>query len=254
MVTKARDSQLPRTSLRGLFLGLQEKMLAELSYTGRSIEHPTAKGDAGELSWLDMLKAHLPDRYRAEKAFVVDADGHLSQQIDIVIFDQHYSPFLLNHKGAFYVPAESVYAVIEVKPLLDRRYVKYAAEKAASVRRLRRTSAPICYADGVYPPKAPFDILAGIVTAKSSWKPAIGKGFESAIGKLEVLQKLDIGCALQEGAGFEITYTEEGKATIIKSRPRESLMFFFLSLLARLQQMGTVPAIDLHEYAKSLNK
>ena len=65
-----------------------------------------------------MLKKHLPSRYQVEKAFIVDINGELSEQIDIVIFDHHYCPLLFNLDGAVYIPAESVYAVL--KPIVKQ--------------------------------------------------------------------------------------------------------------------------------------
>jgi hypothetical protein len=40
---------------------------------------------------------------------------------------------------------------------------------------------------------------------------------------------------------------------IDKRAEEEALIFFFLTLFARLQSLGTAPAIDVSEYAKVLN-
>jgi hypothetical protein len=188
-----------------------------------------------------------------EKAFVLDSKGKMSEQIDIVVFDRQYSPFLFNQDGALYVPAESVYGIIEVKQSLSKDYLEYAGTKAASVRCLHRTSAPIPYASGVYPPKTPSSILAGIVTLDSSWNPPFGDAFFSTIRSLNANERLDLGCALQCGS-FEILYTEPDKLTLEISHQEEALIFFFLRLLSQLQQLATVPMIDINEYSKSLHK
>ena len=80
--------------IRKIFLGLQDQMHGKLSLNRRIIYHPTTKGDASELEWVDMLSTYLPRRYQVDKAFVIDCKGNISEQIDIVIFDRHYSPFL----------------------------------------------------------------------------------------------------------------------------------------------------------------
>src|SRR3546814_8384516 len=89
----------------------------------------------------DTLSLHdaLPI-YEARKGFVVDSRGVFSQQIDVIIHDRQYSPFVFTFKGTDVVPAESVYAVFEAKQELTAAYIRYAGEKAASVRRLHRTS------------------------------------------------------------------------------------------------------------------
>ena len=46
-------------------------------------------------------------------------------------------------KNTKYIPAEGVYAVFEVKPDLNKKYILYAGDKIESVRKLFRTSASI---------------------------------------------------------------------------------------------------------------
>ena len=250
VASMGRDGKI---DLRQIFLGLQRQMIAKLSTGRRNISHPGTKGDATELGWIKMLNTYLPKRYQVDKAFVLDADGHLSEQIDIVVFDRQYSPFLFNQDGAIYIPAESVYAVIEVKQDLTKKVIEYAGSKAASVRRLKRTSAPIPHAGGVYPPKQHFEIIAGALTLHCTWTPALGSKFETAITRLPTNQRIDLGCALQSGA-FEVIYKGESKPKIERSGKQDSLIFFFLHLLSRLQRVGTTPALDIDEYAKSLRK
>ncbi|MFQ5868429.1 MAG: DUF6602 domain-containing protein [Candidatus Zixiibacteriota bacterium] len=238
--------------LRSVFLALQQEMVAGLSKEHKTMPHPGAKGDVSELRWEAVLSDYLPERYEVNKAFVVDCDGRISDHIDFVIYDRHYCPFLLHDKGAKYIPAESVYAVFEIKQVISKRTIQYAGNKAASVRRLKRTSVPIPYAAGKYPPKPQFRVLAGILTLKSDWSPPLGEPFESAIRVLEKPQQIDLGCALKDGA-FELKYVRAGKVSIERSGQDDALIFFFLRLLSRLQALGTVPAIDIEQYGRSLS-
>jgi len=248
-VNREDERRAERPQLRDLFLALQDELRVRMEGTRRAVNHPVTKGDAAELDWLQML-THLPERYKAAKAFVLDADGQLSEQIDVVIYDPQYSPLLFKRDGALYVPAESVYAVLEVKQELDRSVVQYAGKKAASVRRLRRTSVPITSAGGVLPARQPFRILSGVLCLTSAWSPALGDPLAQVLGDLGDDEKLDLGCVLAAGA-FEATYTE-GRLSLDKSDAETALVFFFLRLLQRLQEAGTVTALDLREYGKAL--
>jgi hypothetical protein len=239
--------------LHSLFGNLQKQMIAQLTANREIIIHPGTKGDATELCWIQMLEQYLPRRYSVAKAFVLDSEGKLSDQIDIVIFDRQYSPFLFNQNNALYVPAESVYAVIEVKQDIDRDVIKYAGEKIASVRRLKRTSASIPHAGGIYPAKTNFEILGGILALGCDWNPPFGNGFQDAIKELGSDKRIQLGCALQH-ASFNITYTGNHESGIELCEKDNSLIFFFLRLLARLQELATVPAMDIAEYAKSLEQ
>lgn len=245
-------SEPTKVDLRELFLGLQTQLEAHLQTNRAILKHPGTKGDAAELDWVGMLEEYLPYRYQVAKAFVMDADGTLSEQIDVVVFDRQYCPFLFNQSGARYVPAESVYAVFEVKQSMGKGEIQYAGHKVATVRRLRRTSSPIIHAGGEFTPKTPFPPLGGVLCLESTWKPPFGAAFQEALRELDAGERLDIGCALRHGA-FEVRY--EGAAPFVnESTPERALIFFFLRLLQRLQALGTVPAIDWTDYGRALNE
>ncbi len=237
--------------LRRIFLGLQSQMIAALESQTSTIRHNITQGAASELQWLAMLSAYLPQRYCADSGFVVDCDGQVSDQIDVVIYDRQYSPFLFHEGGAKYVPAESVYAVFEVKPYVAGPEVIYAGKKAASVRRLRRTSAAIPHAGGLYDPKPPPRILAGLLALDGRRKRPINKAFRRELLTPDPNAHLDLGCVLQQGA-FHVQRPPDG-APVVEFAPRDTaLIFFFLKLLSRLQAMGTVAALDFDEYSKVL--
>ncbi len=237
--------------LKELFLSQQTALAATLRCNRAVIVHKGAMGDASELDWRGMLKQYFPARYEVDKAIVLDADGNTSDQIDIVIYDRQYCPLLFNHGGMLYVPAESVYAVLEVKQALNKEMVDYASAKAQSVRCLRRTSVPIPYAAGTFDPKPHFRILAGILTLESDWSPPLGVPLITGLCDHPEEGRLDFGCALVDGA-FEALYLKDGAPQFDKSEADTALIFFCLRLLQRLQQLGTVPALDVKDYGKGL--
>ena len=241
-------------NIKDLFLDLQETMQCELKTIRKNVKHSGSKGDATEVNWIDWLNKYLPNRYKVDKAFVVDCHGNRSDQLDIVIYDCQYSPFIFNNNGIIYIPAESVYAVFEVKQELSKEYLEYAADKIASVRNLHRTNAPIYHAGGtIGTPKTPFKILGGILTSESSWTPPFGEAFETCIKDINIdaAQFINIGCALSDGA-FVVKYIND-QSFISRSTRDEVLIFFFLNLFMELQKLGTVPAIEVSQYAKVLD-
>jgi hypothetical protein len=268
-----------KINLKNLFFGLQGQMEAQLGTNRKFIPHPGSKGDSLEDTWIEWLRKYLPNRYCIDKAFVIDSNGALSDQIDLVIYDQQYTPFVLTQNGIHYVPAEGVYAVFEVKPDLkgnieDRgdsiSYIEYAGRKIESVRKLKRTSTFIIDRGVKYPPRPLTKILGGILSSVNSIKKK--DTIESQLTKLDGLKGIDIGCAVEYGSFFVDHYGEED---INKLDPMDrisdyylsrtinsvefsssdtSLISFFLQLLRYLQQsIGTVAAIDLSEYSKAIN-
>ena len=233
---------------RTLFLGLQKSLITELEVSRGAINHPGTKGDATETNWIAMLEKYLPKRYQVSNAFVIDSKGGISEQQDIVIHDRQYSPFLFNHAGALYIPAESVYAVLEIKQNLNAGHVKYAGEKIQSVRALHRTNGAITHAGGKYDkPRDLFPILGGLLTLESDWSPAFGDAFIASLKALPVDGRIDLGCSLKNGS-YEIAYDGPEPAAEIKDGD-VALLSFFLRLLAHLQALGTAPAIDIAAYA-----
>jgi hypothetical protein len=239
--------------IKRLFLGLQKQMLTRLATARECIPHQGSKGDAAEECWRLMLCEYLPKRYNVKKAFVIDSTGVCSEQIDIVIFDQQYSPFLFNQDGAYYVPAESVYGVIEAKQEINKEMIKYAGAKAASVRKLKRTNGTIHWAQGPMKRRELHEIPAGIVSLTSGWSPALGEPLGQVLGEIAMLDghRLDFGCVLEAGA-FDVKYGEPTMPEVDRAGGDIALISFFLRLIQRLQQLGTAPAIDIPEYLKAL--
>ena len=62
--------------------------------------------------------------------------------------------------------------------------------------------------------------------------------------------RINLGCCLRHGA-FVVAWEDE-PPQITSSEPDVSLMFFLMALFTQLQRLGTVPAIDLDEYGRSL--
>lgn len=263
-----------KINIADLFNSLQKQMVAQLNTNREHIVHPGSKGDSLENVWIEWLRKYLPNRYCVDKAIIVDCNGNLSHQIDLVIYDQHHTPFVFTQNGIHYIPAEGVYAVFEVKPDLQghvggKNYVQYAGEKIESVRKLKRTSVGIINAGVPMGARGLTKILGGILASTNTF--AKKETLEGHFSALKGLQTLEMGCAVDFGSicvdykgeekkdekDFEkrITdyYNERTINKFIYSEANNSLVTFFLQLTRYLQQaVGTVAAIDLNAYAKAV--
>lgn len=231
-------------SITKLLQGLHDDISRQLALSRGTLGHPGSKGDSSERVWLELLQKYLPVRYRAERAHVVDSNGEFSEQIDVVIFDRQYSPFIFDFQDQKVIPAESVYAVFEAKQAINAAQVDYAQKKAASVRRLHRTSLPIPHAGGTYPAKPLQHILAGILAFDSEWSPPLGKALEDALSACSTAdERLDLGCIAAHGI-----FSCDADCVILTPGSRAATAFLF-ELIARLQSVATVPMIDIRAYA-----
>jgi hypothetical protein len=234
-------------SLTQLLAGLHDDIERRLETARKSFGHPSSKGDASEAVWLDLLTTYLPRRYQAAKAHVVDSKGNFSDQIDIVVFDRQYSPFIFTFEDQKIIPAESVYAVFEAKQTINAELIRYAQGKCASVRVLHRTSLPIPHAGGVYPAKKPGPILGGMLSFESDWTPPLGQPLKLALSVPDAASRLDIGCVAAHGIFSRVN---DHFAVVAEKKPATA---FLLELIARLQELATVPMIDVRAYAQWLN-
>lgn len=238
--------------LKDAYLRKQRHLLAALDIAPGFFEHPGSKGDATEANWHAMLREFLPGRYGVGTIFAVDSRGNRSHQIDLAIYDQQYAPlFFESADKTLVVPAESVYAVFEVKPQIDKGYVEYAGDKVASVRALHRTSAEIRHAGGIYPAQDPADkpIIGGLLAANSGWTTLDGKAATSALAEATGNRQLDIGIAL-DAMAFE---ANPRTGNLSYSPADAPLVWFALRLFKRLQSLGTALAIVLDDYEAALH-
>ena len=259
-----------------LFSGLQNQMVAQLNTNREFILHPGSKGDSLENVWIEWLQKYLPNRYCVDKAIIIDSTGSLSHQIDLVIYDQQYTPFVFTQNGIHYIPAEGVYAVFEVKPDLqgnvgEDNFFEYAGKKIESVRRLKRTSVKIINAGVEVPARPLTKIIGGILSSTNSYTHSNNNTIENHLKNLKNLQTIEMGCAVDYGS-FYVNY--DGNEDIsckdfdkiifdyylnrkfessTFSDKENSLVTFFLQLTRYLQQsIGTVAAIDLNAYARNI--
>lgn len=268
-----------KIEIRSLFQSLQLQMEAQLSTNRDNILHPGSKGDSLENVWIEWLRKYLPNRYNVDKAIVVDSSGNLSDQIDLVIYDQQYTPFVFTQNGIHYIPAEGVYAVFEVKPDLEGSckvknknltHIEYAGRKIESVRMLKRTSTRIVDRGISFEPRPLTKILGGILTSVNSIKTESTRlnHFKNTSG----LKSIDLGCSVEFGSFYidyngledkkivnlndriQSYYSNRVLSEVVYSNASDSLVTFFLQLSRYLQQsIGTVAAIDFGAYANAVS-
>lgn len=240
----------------------QTVMLASHSAIRDVSQHPTVLGDQSEADWIGALNGFLPERYAVGPIFAVDADGGISEQIDVAVYDRQYSPLWFGAQNSCdFVPVEAVYAVFEVKPIINTTYIESARKKITSVRKLRRTSAPIKHAGGGFDAIDPAakHLIGGLLAADTGWATR-----ESTVSKLQEHlppvgreDSIDLGIAVGSIA-FDYTPvpvklgSREGEIPLEFSAENEQLIHFGIRLFRQLQQLGTVLAIDMGAYEEAL--
>lgn len=249
MTTSLND----KPSVVELFRAKQDEMEAALTANRRIMPHQGEKGVAAELRWRRMLSDYLPSRYSVATGFVVDHLGDASRQVDVIVHDAQYSPFLFRAGTSCFVPAESVYAVFDAKQLINRKTLLETAENVASVRGLERTSAAVSTVSGRNQGKDPNDqpILGGILAVASAWKPPFGDSLREALSDLNDSRSLELGIAVQHGAFVLPVEPRDDPRPVIYDASL-ALAGFLIALISRLQRLGTALAMDLEVWGQQL--
>jgi len=165
---------------------------------------------------------------------------------------RQYTPFVFHINGVKYIPAEAIYAAIECKQDISKKSIAYSASKARSVRRLKRTSLEITHAGGTFPPKAPHNIPCCLVSVGGTLSETSASYLEN-LGAAECLNAI---CSLSgtyaRVNGFQLWKKNKPPFDVKSEKTSLSLVKFVLTLVADLQSIGTVPAIDVRKYLASI--
>lgn len=227
--------------LKSALLEVEAAFQERLHHTGKMVTHPVSLGDASEQAWIDLLRAYLPARYQVAKAFAIDCEGRFTEQMDCLIYDAHFTPALFGGGSRLYVPAEAVYATFEVKQDSSAPHMTAAAKKAASLRALKRTSAPVPWLSGVGPPKKPFPILAGLLAMQGL---GANGAFYRRLNRWTGDEQLDLILTAQPG--FCDRFTPDGSPT--GAVGKGSLIRGLFRLLVALRERASVTAVDWKKY------
>lgn len=233
-------------SLKTIFDSIHKDTTGKLQISRETAGHPGDMGDASEENWISLFNEYLPQRYRAIKCHVIDSQNNVSEQIDVAVVDRQYTPFIWNFSGRKVVPVESIYAIFEAKQELNKAHIKYAHKKIASVRKLHKTSLSIPHAGRTpYDPKPNLPIIGGILALSSAYAPFCTDATENALMLRTHDQRINLACVADAG-WLKLNEQVEGYEINPSKAPVTQFLF---ELIAMLQELGTVPMIDVRAYA-----
>ncbi len=111
---------------------------AELNLARATFDHAGQKGNSLEKAVQAMLQRFLPKKVGVTEGVVIDSDGFISSQLDIILYDRIHAQLFYGNGGTSVVPAEFVFAVGEVKATLTHAGYAQAFEAQQRVKQARR--------------------------------------------------------------------------------------------------------------------
>jgi len=92
-----------------------EGIAAELNFSIGRLHNPSI-GTFREKVWLKLFEQIIPKKHCiAQGAFVIDSKWNITREIDLVIYDEQYTPYVLKKENLVFVPYEAVVAVVQCK-------------------------------------------------------------------------------------------------------------------------------------------
>ena len=116
-----------------------EKALVDQLYFKTS--HGTTIGGFREDIWRGMFEQIVPKKFVIEQSvFIIDSEGRVSNEVDLAIFDETYTPYIFRYRRLKFLPIEAVAVAIECKSTsLDQNNLKIWAENIAALTTSRES-------------------------------------------------------------------------------------------------------------------
>lgn len=237
------DMKKNKIDLDELYIGVHSMMKATLTANRAFIKHSTSKGNVTEEEWRVFLSRHLPSRFTISQGIIIDSEGSLSKQIDIIIHDSFTTPFLYKTDNFSYVPIESVYAVFEVKQDINKTNLRDAISKIKSVRELKTR-----FVDEDLQPIEKCRIIGGLLATTSSAK---AQEIKLSMSEAPYNNMLDCVCAI-DGDSFTVKedcLTErDWKDNCLQQLPPNKALYVFVFYLLHFLQQCHAMSVDLNAY------
>lgn len=186
------------SNLKDNYNHLEESIASQLQV---SANHSVTTGHYRERIWHDLFRQITPHKFSIRQGvFLIDSGGNISNEVDLAVFDEQYTPYIFNYGQIYYIPIEAVAVVIECKSQNpDEKELK---EWSASIDQLSVNShATTRVVSGVFvdshapaqPNTRPMKFLCSLSPVLEEEKPK--HGFDIAISVDKTKRKLHIAFA-----------------------------------------------------------
>ena len=121
----------------------QAKARLEIEAKGaEAFQHKGVRGDERVAPLSTFLQRRLPDRFAVAEGEAIDFQDSRTGQLDLIVYDAHASAAVSEGGKNLLIPAEALYAVLEVKTTLTQIELNKCYSHAAKVRRLKPFKKP----------------------------------------------------------------------------------------------------------------
>jgi len=96
------------------YLKMERELVTQLNYDVTN--HQLTAGSYREEIWVNFFTRIVPKKFNiARSVFIIDSNQNVSKEVDIVIYDEQYTPYIFNYGLIKFIPVEAVAAVVQCK-------------------------------------------------------------------------------------------------------------------------------------------
>ncbi|MGM0711925.1 DUF6602 domain-containing protein [Brevibacillus parabrevis] len=113
------------------YKGLAGSLAQQL--TLKTPNHHVTTGSHREEVWKSLFVQMVPRKFHIEQGvFIIDSEGHISDEVDLAIFDENYTPYIFKFGKIKFIPIEAVAVAVQCKS----SNINGAEDWAKSIKRL----------------------------------------------------------------------------------------------------------------------
>ena len=186
------------TKIKENYASLEKGIVNQLYFEA---EHGATIGHYREKIWAEMFKRIVPKKFVVEQSvFLIDSRGKVSNEVDLAIFDELYTPYIFRYYDLKFIPLEAVAVVVECKSTsLNKENLESWAESISELktssdqRSFARLATKIAYGPvDTQQATRPLRVLCRLNERKKGLLTGAEKMFDVVIRALEEEERLEI--------------------------------------------------------------
>jgi hypothetical protein len=101
------------------YINMERSIVEQLKMM--TTKNPLTTGTYREEVWKSMFERMIPKKYCIDQSvFIIDSEGFISDEVDLAIFDEMYTPYIFKYKNIKFIPVEAVAIVIQCKSVVRK--------------------------------------------------------------------------------------------------------------------------------------
>ena len=248
-----------------IFDEVAKQMRSDFEKARKAVNHPGLKGASFEETFRTFLREYLPRSLDVCTGVLVDSNGSVSRQLDVIISDSAKTPIFYRSGDIRVIPVECAYTVIEIKAYLNAKELDSIFQNMESVRNLKKiayvkSAGAIIYSDNLYGREWEIWPINYYVFAYDSIKLTnLAKQINARHQdkNLPECSRIDTVCVLDKGVicnqledGKFNALPEPGSKLYISKTTRSLLLFY--ALTSRYFNQARLPNFRFTDYLRKM--